>query len=81
VPARPLSGYAYSGSLWAYRAVSDTETLHFIEEIRKGESLYVEEYLVNRAGQFQFGTMQIQCLMAPEFSGNSALPFKTISAE
>ena len=81
VPARPLSGYAHSGSLWAYRAVSDTETLHFIEEIKKGESIYVEEYLVNRAGKFQFGTMQIQCVMAPEFSGTSILPFRTIAAE
>ena len=81
VPVRSLSGYAYSGNLWAYRAVSDTETLHFIEEIKKGKSIYVEEYLVNRTGEFQFGTMQIQCLIAPEFSSYSTLPFKTISAE
>jgi hypothetical protein len=81
VPTRSLSGYTHSGDLWAYRAVTDTETLHFIEEIKKGEAIYVEEYIVNRAGDFQFGTMQIQCMMAPEFSGVLSMPCKVLSVE
>ena len=81
VPTRSLSGYTHSGDLWAYRAVTDTETLHFIEEIKKGEAVYIEEYIVNRAGYFQFGTMQIQCMMAPEFSGVLPMPCKVLSVE
>ena len=52
-----------------------------IEEIKKGEAVYVEEYIVNRAGDFQFGTMQIQCMMAPEFSGVLPMPCKVLSVE
>lgn len=75
VPTHALSGYKYSGDLWAYRAVEDTKTLHFIEEIRKGRFAYVEEYVVNRPGAYAWGLSEIRCLLAPEYQalGNAIM--------
>ena len=71
-PARPLSGYSYADGLSTYRAVSDTGTECFIEQVRKGTHTFTEEYFVDRAGTFSTGTASVRCVYAPEFGGTAA---------
>lgn len=70
-PVQPLSGYRYSGSLWAYTAVHDDCTEHFVEQLRKGDHRLVEEWWVDRAGQYAAGILRVSSVYAPEFSGTA----------
>ncbi len=70
-PVQPLSGYRYSGSLWAYTAVHDDCTEHFVEQLHKGNHRLVEEWWVDRAGQYAAGILRVSSVYAPEFSGTA----------
>ena len=71
-PAKALSGYSCAGSLWAYRAVLDTETQCYFEHMAKGNHEYTEEYYVDRPGTYRQGLSRIASLYAPEYCGHSA---------
>lgn len=71
-PVRPLSGYHYAAGLSTYRAVGDTGTQCFIEQVHKGTHTFTEEYFVDRAGTFSTGTASVRCVYAPEFGGTAA---------
>ena len=71
-PAKALSGYSCAGSLWAYRAVLDTETQCYFEHMAKGNHEYTEEYYVDRTGTYRQGLSRIVSLYAPEYCGHSA---------
>lgn len=71
-PVRALSGYQWNDGLSAYRAVRDDRTQYFIEQVRKGTHLFTEELFVDRSGDYNSGTAEIECVFAPEFRGTAA---------
>jgi len=56
----------------AYRAVRDDRTQYFIEQVRKGTHFFTEELFVDRSGDYNSGTAEIECVFAPEFRGTAA---------
>ena len=71
-PSRPLSGYDWSTSLPAYRAVHDNATDYFIEKLHKGTHRFAEELFIDRSGRFTSGIATLESVYAPEFCGNAA---------
>ena len=71
-PSRPLSGYDWSTSLPAYRAVHDNATDYFIEKLQKGTHRFAEELFIDRSGRFTSGIATLESIYAPEFCGNAA---------
>ena len=70
-PVLSLSGYRLTGSLWAYTAVHDDCTEHFVEQLQKGDHRLVEEWWVGRAGRYAAGISRVSSVYAPEFSGTA----------
>ena len=70
-PVQSLSGYRLTGSLWAYTAVHDDCTEHFVEQLQKGDHSLVEEWWVGRAGRYAAGISRVSSVYAPEFSGTA----------
>lgn len=70
-PVQSLSGYRLTGSLWAYTAVHDDCTEHFVEQLQKGDHRLVEEWWVGRAGRYAAGISRVSSVYAPEFSGTA----------
>lgn len=71
-PVQPLSGYAWLGGTGCYRAVRDASTDYFLEHVAKGEHVFAEETVADRAGTYQCGTAEAECVYAPEFNGRTA---------
>jgi len=71
-PAQPLSGYAWCGTLPAYRAVKDAQTQFFIEHVSKGTHRLTEEYFATRTGHYWSGITHAECAYAPEFQATAA---------
>lgn len=72
VPRHALSGYDVSSGVWAYRAVRDASTSYYVERMPKGTHTLVEEYVVDRVGQYESGSTSVRCVYAPEFGGQTS---------
>lgn len=70
--AHPLSGYSWQHSLAFYRMVRDSANEYFTEHLAKGRHVFTEEMFVDRAGRFDGGLGTLECVFAPEFTGNSS---------
>lgn len=70
-PARPLSGYMWTGTAGCYRVVRDASTDFFFEQLRKGTHVLTDEYFLDRSGNYQCGTATVQSIYAPEFCGTA----------
>ncbi|MEG1586200.1 MAG: alpha-2-macroglobulin family protein [Bacteroidales bacterium] len=70
-PVEQLSGYRYHQGVGYYLETNDAATNWFFSVLPKGT--YVFEYALNTAltGVFQDGISSVQCLYAPQFTGNT----------
>ena len=71
-PADRLSGYRWSGTMGAYRVVTDQAAVMYVEKLPKGTYVFVEELFPDRPGTYEQGIATITCTYAPEFAGNTA---------
>jgi hypothetical protein len=71
-PADRLSGYRWSGTMGAYRVVTDQAAVMYVEKLPKGTYVFVEELFTDRPGTYEQGIATITCTYAPEFAGNTA---------
>ena len=71
-PVHPLSGYVWLAGTGCYRAVRDASTDFFLEHVAKGEHVLTEESVADRAGTYQCGLVEAECVYAPEFNGRTA---------
>ena len=71
-PVHPLSGYVWLAGTGCYRAVHDASTDFFLEHVAKGEHVLTEESVADRAGTYQCGLAEAECVYAPEFNGRTA---------
>ena len=70
-PAEQRSGYRYQGGLGYYRAVRDAHTDYFFDRLPKGTYVLEETAFTDRTGRYTTGLVNIRCLYAPEFGGNT----------
>jgi uncharacterized protein YfaS (alpha-2-macroglobulin family) len=70
-PVDVVSKSQYQKGIWYYQSTRDAATDFFLHFLPKGEHELTYKLKVNNAGSFESGVSSIQCMYAPEFSGNS----------
>ena len=70
-PEVQQSGYRWKNGLGYYCAIHDTGTEYFFDSLPKGTYVLEEDWLVSRAGTFQWAPAQIQCLYAPAYQART----------
>jgi len=66
-PVNQLSGYGYG----YYSTPKDCSTNYYFDVLRKGKHEIRTEYYVDRAGEYDSGTITVDCSYAPEFRGTA----------
>ncbi len=71
-PVSTLSSSGRADGIAYYREVRDTHSDYHIQSLPRGHYQIVEEFYVERAGDYHTGIATVRCEYAPEFSGHSS---------
>lgn len=70
-PVNQTSGYRWGTYGGYYETPQDSRTCYYYDMLRKGTHTLETEYYIDRAGDYQSGTCNVQCAYAPEYYGRT----------
>jgi hypothetical protein len=75
-PVEQLSGYRNG----AYCSPKDFATHYYFYHMAKGKHVIETEYYIDRPGNYQTGTLSVQCAYAPEYRATApSMTIETVS--